>query len=186
MIPLPGAPREALNTGLNPAPEEETVKEVCLVWGTDKGLEKDGESQAQATSRTVRKISMALISKKGLGVKRLVILIQVTIEDHTQQVSQVVVENKGMFATQTTSLSVLGVVEDKTTGQIQMSLLVMVMSLAHIITLNRDGMNQMQNLNQETVKSKDTVQVDQVNIPALDNMALPQESLLAVESMDLA
>lgn len=115
---------------------------------------------------------MVLISKKGLGVKNLVILIQVTIKkDHIQQISQVVTENKGMFATQKISLSVpintaltqtnlqeianirrnqasimdsaQGAVEDKNTSQIQMHPLIVAMSLAQVSLLNRDGMNQM-------------------------------------------
>lgn len=106
MIPIPEAPEDALNTGLNPAPEGLGIKEVHLIWGTGKALEKDGESQAQATSRIIRKTSMAL-SKKGLGVT-MVILSQITIEkDHTQQISQAVMENKGMFPTQRIGLSVL-------------------------------------------------------------------------------
>lgn len=101
MIHIPGALEEALKTGFNPAPKELGIKEVYLVWGTGKALGK-------AISKMVRKISMVLISKKGLGVKKLVILIQVTIEkDHIQQISQVVMENKGMCATQKISLSVL-------------------------------------------------------------------------------
>lgn len=88
MTPIPGALEDTLNTGLNPAPEELGIKEVHLIWGTGKALRKDGEGQAQATSRIIRKISMALISKKGLGVKKMVILSQITIEkDHTQQIS---------------------------------------------------------------------------------------------------
>lgn len=108
MIPIPGAPEDALNTGLNPAPEELGIKEVRLIWDTGKALGKDGESQARATSRIIRKISMALINKKGLGVKKMVILSQIAIEkDHTQQISQAVVENKGMVPTQRIGLSVL-------------------------------------------------------------------------------
>lgn len=75
MSPILGASEEALNIGLNPAPEEWGIKRVCLVCSTGKVLGKDGESQVQATLRIIRKISMALISKKGLGVKKLVILI---------------------------------------------------------------------------------------------------------------
>lgn len=54
--------------------------------------------------------------------------------------------------------SAQGVVEDKNTGQI-MTPLIVVVNLAQVSPLNRDGMNQMQDLNQETVKNKDTVLV---------------------------
>lgn len=106
MTPIPRAPKKALNRGVDPAPEERGIKEARLVRG--KALEKDGKSQVQATSRIVRKISMALISKKGLGVKKLVMVIQVIVEkDHTQQISQAVVDNKDMRVTQRISLPVL-------------------------------------------------------------------------------
>lgn len=93
--PPPGAPEEALTT----APEERGIKEACLVLGTGKALGKEGKSHVQDTSRTVRKASMALVSTKGLRVKKLVIFIQGTVErDQTQQMHQVLMENKGMCA----------------------------------------------------------------------------------------
>lgn len=106
-----------------------------------------------------------------------------------------------------------GAVEDKATGQIQMSPLVVVMAVAQASPLNRDGMNQMKDINQEPVKNKDTVLLlvrvrypvmantgqtqdgllalsnvglDQVNPLATDNTDLAQVSLLALGSMDLA
>lgn len=118
MILTPETPGAALNTGLGPAPEELGIKEACLVLGTGKALGKERESQVQATSRIVRKISMVLISTKGLGVNKLVILIQGTVaQDQTQQISQVLMENKGMCATERISLPVL-----TNTGLTQMNL----------------------------------------------------------------
>lgn len=103
MTPIPRAPEEALKTGVAPALKERGMEEPCLVRG--KPLGKDRKSQVQATSRRVRKISMALISKKGLGVKKWVIGSQVIMEeDHTQHISQAVVENKDRWVTQRTSL----------------------------------------------------------------------------------
>lgn len=202
MIHIPGALEEALNTGLNPVPKELGIKVVYLLWGRDKALGK-------AISKMVKKISMVLISKKGQGVKKWVILIQVTIKkDHIQQISQVVTK-KGMFATQKISLSVpintaltqtnlqeianirrnpasmmdsaQGAVEDKNTSQIQIHPLSVVMSLAQVSPLDRDSMNQMQDLNQETVKNKDIVLV-QVRHLVMDHA---QASLLLKEHMDL-
>lgn len=106
-----------------------------------------------------------------------------------------------------------GVVEDKTTGQIQVSLLVMVMAMAQASLLSRDGTNQMKDINQEIVKNKETVLLlvrvrylvmantgqaqnshlavsnmglDQVNPVAMDNIDLAQVSLLALVTMGLA
>lgn len=76
--------------------------------------------------------------------------------------------------------SAQGAMEDKTTGQIQMRPLVMVMSLAQVSLLNRDGMNRMQDLNQETVKNKDIVLV-QVRYPVMGHA---QASPLVKEDMD--
>lgn len=105
--PTPGAPGEARNTGLDPAPQDRGITEACLV--RVKALGEGVESQVQATSRKVRKIvSMALISKKGLGVKKLVTLTQITIEqEHSQQTRRAVMEHKGVRAAQRISLSVL-------------------------------------------------------------------------------
>lgn len=103
MTPIPRAPEEALNAGMDPALKEKGMEELCLVQG--KPLGKKGKSQVQATPRIVRKISMALISKKGLGVKKWGIVIQVIREeDHTQQISQAEVENEDRWVTQRISL----------------------------------------------------------------------------------
>lgn len=106
MSPIPEAPGEALNTDVGPALGEQGIDEARLVQGTGKALERDGESQVQATSRTVRKISMALISKKGLKVKKSVILSHVIAEDHMQPVSQAAVD-KDTCATRRVSLPAL-------------------------------------------------------------------------------
>lgn len=74
--------------------------------------------------------------------------------------------------------------EDKTTGQIQTSPLVVVMALAQASTLNRDGMNQMRDINQETVKNKDTVLV-QLRDPVMANSGHAQDSFLAVSNIGL-
>ncbi|XP_065802880.1 filaggrin-2-like [Muntiacus reevesi] len=106
-----------------------------------------------------------------------------------------------------------GVVEDKATGQIQMSLLVMVMAVAQASLLRRHGMNPMKDINQEIVKNKETVLLlvrvrylvmantgqaqdtrlavsnmglDQVNPLAMDNTDLAQVSLLALVTTELA
>ena len=106
-----------------------------------------------------------------------------------------------------------GVVEDKATGQFQMSLLVMVMVMAQASLLRRDGMNQMKDINQEIVKNKETVLLlarvrylvmantgqaqdtclavskmglDQVSPLAMDNTDLAQVSLLALVTTELA
>lgn len=79
-----------------------------------------------------------------------------------------------------------GVVEDKTTGQIQMSLLVMVMAMAQASLLSRDGMNQMKDINQEIVKNKETVLLlVQVRYLVMTNAGQAQDSHLAVSNMGL-
>lgn len=89
IIPIPGAPEEALNTGLGPAPEKWSIKEAYLVQSIGKALGK-GESQVQATSKTVRKTGMALINKRGL---RVILLVRGNI-DPIQAVNQDLVDNK--------------------------------------------------------------------------------------------
>lgn len=42
--PIPGAPEEAINTNLDPTPENGGIKEVCLALDTGKALRK-GQSQ---------------------------------------------------------------------------------------------------------------------------------------------
>lgn len=74
---IPGAPEEAINTGLGPAPEEWTIKEACQVQSTGKALGKEEESQVQATSKRVRKTGMALMNKRGL---RVILLVRGNIE----------------------------------------------------------------------------------------------------------
>ena len=92
-----------------------------------------------------------------------------------------------------------GVVEDKTTGQIQMRLLFMVMAVAQASLLSRDGTNQMKDINQEIV-NKDTVLLlvrvrylvmantgqAQNNHLAVSNMGLDQVNPLAMDIIDLA
>lgn len=91
IIPIPGAPEEALNTGLGPAPEEWVIKKAYLVQSTGKALGKL-ESQVQATSRRVRKISMALISKRDL---RVILLVRGNIGP-IQVVNQDLIDNGNM------------------------------------------------------------------------------------------
>lgn len=75
--------------------------------------------------------------------------------------------------------------KDKTNGQIQMTLLVLLVSLAQASPLNRDGMNQTQDLNQVPVMNKDTIPI-QVSLPILENIGLAQVIPLIKEDMDPA
>lgn len=163
---------------------------------------------------------MALISTKGLGVKKLVILIQATTEqdqnpgnwsgtygeeghvshsedqsfssDQNWSDSNESLGNRQHKKNQASHLvrsimdSSQGVVEDKTTGQIQMSLLVMVMAMAQASLLSRDGMNQMKDINQEIVKNKETVLLlVQVRYLVMTNAGQAQDGHLAVSNMGL-
>lgn len=88
IIPIPGAPEEALNTGLGPTPEEWSIEEACLAQSIGKALGK-GESQVQDTSKIVRKTGRALINKRDLRV----LLVRGNI-DPIQVVNQDLVDNK--------------------------------------------------------------------------------------------
>jgi hypothetical protein len=72
----------------------------------------------------------------------------------------------------------------KIIGQIQMSLVV-VMSMAQVIPLKRDGIYQKEDLNQKTVKNKDIVLI-QLSLLVMENIHQPQVSPLVKEDVDPA
>lgn len=80
--------------------------------------------------------------------------------------------------------SAQGVVEDKTTGQIQMSPLVMVMSLAQVGPLVKEDMDPTQVVSQGAVKDK-SMALDQDNPLIMENMDLALINLLVRDTMSL-
>lgn len=80
--------------------------------------------------------------------------------------------------------SAQGAVEDKTTGQVQMSPLVMVMSLAQVSPLVKEDMDPTQVVSQGVVKDK-SMALDQDNPLIMENMDLALINLLARDIMSL-
>lgn len=78
-----------------------------------------------------------------------------------------------------------GVVEDKTTGQIQMRLLFMVMAVAQASLLSRDGTNQMKDINQEIVNKETVLLLVRVRYLVMANTGQAQNNHLAVSNMGL-
>lgn len=78
-----------------------------------------------------------------------------------------------------------GVVEDNTTGQIQMRLLFMVMAVAQASLLSRDGTNQMKDINQEIVNKETVLLLVRVRYLVMANTGQAQNNHLAVSNMGL-